>query len=111
MTALESNQTEINTISLDMVEWLTIKYEKRLAIYPRILSDPIYQHTTAAKRLRVLDAAIEILRGGRYLAHIKIQLIEDLREEKNKLFELFGKRTHSIEMYENIINHLKTLEV
>lgn len=93
----------------NMLDWLELKYEKRLAIFPNILSHPIYQHTRAAKRLRVLGAAIEILRGGRYHPHIKSELIEDLIEEKNMLFGLMGKKNISIEMYEVIIEHLKIL--
>lgn len=93
----------------DLVDWLELKYAKRLAIYPGILSNPIFQHTRAAKRLRVLGAALEILRGGRYHAHIKIELIEDLTLEKNTLLDWMGKTTASTEYYEKIIDHLKIL--
>src|SRR5574343_264563 len=116
MTALDNlmDDIEVEDIPLspeiqEMVNWLQLKYEKRLAIYPNILSDPIYQHTTAALRLRILGASIEILRGGRYLPHIKKQLTEDLTFEKNELFKRLGKVTPSTEHYEKIINHLKNL--
>lgn len=103
MTAqIEMNQTEI-------LDWLELKLEKRLKIFPDILNNPEVQHTAAAKHVRVLCSAIEILRGGRYLPHIKKELIEDLRTEKNYLFDMMGKRTVSFEMYEKIIDHLKTL--
>jgi hypothetical protein len=102
MTA-QINQTEV------LLDWLELKLEKRLKIFPDILNNPEVQHTAAAKHVRVLCSAIEILRGGRYLPHIKRELIDDLRQEKNFLFEMMGKRTCSFDMYENIIDYLKTL--
>lgn len=109
MEDLEVVEKPISAEVQNMLDWLNLKYEKRLAIFPNILSNPIYQHTRAAKRLRVLGAAIEILRGGRYHPHIKSELIDDLIEEKNLLFGLIGKKNISIEMYEVIIEHLKIL--
>lgn len=107
MTAqIENNQTEIQ----DLLDWLELKLEKRLNIFPDILNNPDMQHTQAAKHVRVLCSAIEILKGGKYLPHIRLTLIEDLRKEKNYLFEMMGKRTYSFEMYEKVIDHLKTLK-
>lgn len=109
---IEDIEMEVKPLSPEvqnMVDWLTLKYEKRLAIYPGILSHPIYQHTAAAKHVRVLGSALEIVRGGRYLPHIKAQLIEDLRTEKNLLFERMGRVTASSEYYQTIIDYLKTL--
>jgi hypothetical protein len=113
MTALDNLMNEIEVIEKPLspevqplIKWLEKKYAQRLKIYPGILSDPVFQHTRAAKRLRVLGAAIEILQGGRYLPHIKLELIEDLREEKNALFERMGKVTASSEFYQKIIDHL-----
>lgn len=99
-----------NTTQEELIDWLELKLEKRLNIFPNILNDAALQHTYAAKHIRVLAGTLEILRGSKYLPHIKKELIEDLRREKNYLFEMMGKRTYSFEMYEKIIDYLLKLK-
>lgn len=94
----------------DLIAWLELRYEKRLALYPDILTHEVFRHTAAARRLRVLKASASILKGeGTYLLILK-DLIVDLILEKNTLFEIYGYRRFSYDMFEKVIELLQNIE-
>ena len=112
MTDVAYNPT--NATTEDLIQWLELRYEKRLALYPNILTDPIFRHTEAAQRLRILKAAASLLKDEALYLSLKEEVINALTIEKNTLFELFGFKRLSYEMFEKVIleinkntNHVK----
>ena len=94
----------------ELIAWLELRYEKRLALYPNILTDALYRHTNAAGRLRVLKATISLLRGEETYRPIYFDVLGDLIVEKDILLERFGFQRLCYQMYFRVIVELEKLK-